>query len=118
MKETQTDESIENPLRELLGFDKELKRIRGQLKVAVAKKLDLEEKIEEEKGKLAEIENRPDYTDVQCEEIRKRIERLNDELKTKQEHIDILKGDLTNQIMSIKEMIYKVLNKDTSWLKR
>ena len=114
MKETQTDESIENSLCELSGFDKELKRIRGQLKVAVAKKLDLEEKIEEEIGKLGEIENHPDYTDVQCEEIKKRIEILNDELKARQEHINILKGDLANQITSIKETIYKVLNKDTS----
>ena len=38
--QSQTDESIKNSLRELLGFDKELKRIRSQLKVAVAKKLD------------------------------------------------------------------------------
>ena len=37
--QTQTDESIKNSLCELLGFDKELKRIRGQLNVAVAKKL-------------------------------------------------------------------------------
>ena len=114
MKETQTNESIENPLHELLGFDKELKRIRGQLKVAVSKKLDLGEKIEKEKGKLAEIENHPDYTDVQCEDIRKRTERLNDELKARQEHFGLLKGDLMNQTTSIKEMIAKVLNKDTS----
>ena len=67
---SQTDESIENSLHELSGYDKELKRMRGQLKVVVAKKLDLEEGIEKEKEKLAEIENHPDYTDVQCEEIR------------------------------------------------
>ena len=73
--QSQTDESIENSLRELPGFDNKLKRIRGQLKVAVAKKLDLEEEIEKEKEKLAEIENPVEYTDVQCEEIRNRIRR-------------------------------------------
>ena len=81
--------------------------------MAVSKKLDLKEKIVEEKGKLAEIENHPDYTDVQRKEIRNRIAKLNDELKARQENIDLLKGDLTNQITSIKETIAKVLNKDT-----
>ena len=112
--QSQTDESIENSLRELLGFDKELKRIRGQLKVAVTKKLDLEEDIEKQKEKLAEIENSQEYGDDQCEEIRNRIKRLNDELKARQEHIDLLKGELTSQITSIKETIAKVLDKDTS----
>ena len=112
--QTQTEESIKNYLHELLGLNKQLRRIRGQLKVAVAKKLDLEEKIEEEKGKLAGIENHPDYTDVQRKEFRNRIKELNDDLKVRQEHIDLLKGDLSNQTTSIKEMIAKVLNKDTS----
>ena len=76
----QTDESIENPLCELLGFDKELKKIRGQLKVSAAKKPNLKEKILEEKEKLAENENYPEYTGDQREEIRNRITRLNDEL--------------------------------------
>ena len=112
--QSQTDESIENSLRELLGFDKELKRIRGQLKVAVTKKLDLEEDIKKQKEKLAEIENSQEYDDDQREEIRNRIKRLNDELKARQEHIHLLKGELMSQITSIKEMIAKVLDKDTS----
>ena len=112
--QSQTDESIENSLRELSGFDKELKRIRGQLKLAVAKKLDLGEEIEKEKEKLAEIENPIEYTDDQHEEIENRIKRLNDELKARQEHISLLKGELMSQIMSFKEMIAKVLYEDTS----
>ena len=44
----------------------------------------------------------------------KRIAKLNDELKARQESIDLLKGRLTNQITSFKEMIVKVLDKDTS----
>ena len=48
------------------------------------------------------------------EEITKRIDALNDELATRQESIDLLKGRLKNQIMSFKEMIAKVLDKDTS----
>ena len=48
------------------------------------------------------------------EDITKRIEALNDELATKQESIDLLKGRLKSQITSFKETIAKVLDKDTS----
>ena len=36
-EQTQTDDLLENPLRELLGLDKQLRTIRGSLKVEVAK---------------------------------------------------------------------------------
>ena len=48
------------------------------------------------------------------EEITKRIDALNDELATRQESIDLLKGRLKNQITSFKETIAKVLDEDTS----
>ena len=46
--QTQTDDLFEHPLRELLGLDKQLRSIRGSLKVEVAKKVELEEHIAEE----------------------------------------------------------------------
>ena len=48
------------------------------------------------------------------ENITKRIDDLNDELKVRQESINLLKGRLKNQITSFKETIAKVLDKDTS----
>ena len=48
------------------------------------------------------------------EDITKPIDALNDELATRQESIDLLKGRLKNQIMSFQETIAKVLDKDTS----
>ena len=42
--QSQTDELFEHPLRDLLGLDKQLRSIRGSLKVEVAKKLELEER--------------------------------------------------------------------------
>ena len=48
------------------------------------------------------------------EDITKQIDALNDELATRQESIDLLKGRLKNQIMSFHETIAKVLDKDTS----
>ena len=48
------------------------------------------------------------------EDITKRIDDLNENLKVRQESIDLLKGRLKNQITSFKETIAKVLDKDTS----
>ena len=53
-------------------------------------------------------------TRIMREDITKRIDDLNDELKVRQESIDLLKGRLKNQITSFKETIAKVLDKDTS----
>ena len=47
------------------------------------------------------------------EDITKRIDDLNEDLKVRQESIDLLKGRLKNQITSFKETIAKVLDKDT-----
>ena len=51
-EQTQTDDLLENPLGELLGLDKQLRSIKGSLKVEVAKKVDLEEHIAKEHRKL------------------------------------------------------------------
>ena len=48
------------------------------------------------------------------EDITNRIDDLNEDLKVRQESIDLLKGRLKNQITSFKEKIAKVLDKDTS----
>ena len=75
----------------------------------------MEEHIAKEYRKLDEFREYPgEYDDAMKEEITKQIDALNDELATRQESIDLLKGRLKNQIMSFKETIAKVLDKDTS----
>ena len=54
-EQTQTDDLLENRLPELLGLDKQLRTIRGSLKVEVAKKVQLEEHIAKERRKLEEF---------------------------------------------------------------
>ena len=46
--QTDTEDLFENPSHELLGLDKQLRTIRGSLKVEVAKKVELEEHITKE----------------------------------------------------------------------
>ena len=47
--QTDTEDLFEHPLQELLGLDKQLRSIRGSLKVEVAKKVELEEDITKER---------------------------------------------------------------------
>ena len=111
----QTDDLLEYPLCKLLGLDKQLRSIRGSLKVEVAKKVQLEEHIAKEHRKLEEFRKCPGvYDDSMKEDITKRIDALNDELAIRQESISLLKGRLRSQITSFKETIAKVLDKDTS----
>ena len=113
--QTDTEDLFERPLRGLLGLDKQLRTIRGSLKVEVAIKVELEEHIAKEQRKLEEFREYPGvYDDAMKQDISKRIDALNDELATRQESIDLLKGRLKNQITSFKETIAKVLDKDTS----
>ena len=51
IKDVQTDgeDLFKHPLRKLLGLDKQLRSIRGSLKVEVAKKVQLEEHITKER---------------------------------------------------------------------
>ena len=77
--------------------------------------VQLEEHIKKEQRKLKEFREYPRvYDDAMKEDITKRIDDLNNELKVRQESIDILKGKLRSQITSFKETIAKVLDKDTS----
>ena len=113
--QTDTEDLFENPLCEFLGLDKQLRTIRGSLKVQVAKKVELEKHITKERQKLEEFREYPGvYDDAMKEDITKRIDALNDELATRQKSINLLKGRLKDQITSFKETIAKVLDKDTS----
>ena len=102
------------PMHELKGLDKQLRSIRGLLKVEVAKKAELQQCNNWKKSKLVEIRDNPKYDDGIQEDIRKQITKLNENLSVRLKSTDLLKGRLTNQIMSFKEMIAKMLDKDVS----
>ena len=75
----------------------------------------MEEHIKKEHRKLEEFREYPGvYDDAMKEDITKRIDAQNDELKIRQKSIDLLKGRLKNKITSFHETIAKVLDKDTS----
>ena len=73
------------------------------------------EHIAKERQKLEEFRKYPgEYDDTMREHITKQIDALNDELVTRQESINLLKGRLKSQITSFKETIAEILDKDTS----
>ena len=94
------------PLRELEGLDKQLRTIKGSLKVAIAKRVDLKARIEHEERKLNEIQD-PSYSDDQRNMIEDRIKKLRDELNERNEEINILKDEASKQINQIRGSITK-----------
>ena len=118
-KDTSFIESSERdkllPLRELEGLDKQLRTIKGSLKVAIAKRVDLEAHIKHEERKLNEIQD-PEYSDDLRNRIEDRIGKLRGELTERNKEIDILKGEASKQINQIKESITKFLDKETGTL--
>ena len=103
------------PLRELEGLDKQLRTIKGSLKVAIAKRIDLEGHIKLEERKLSEVQD-PKYSDDQRDMIEGRIDKLRGELNERNKEIDILKGEASKQINQIRESITKFLDKETGTL--
>ena len=103
------------PLRELEGLDKQLRTIKGSLKVAIAKRMDLEGRIKHEERKLNEIQD-PKYSDDQRDMIEGRINKLRGELTERNKEIDILKGEASKQINQIRGSITKFLDKETGTL--
>ena len=103
------------PLRELEGLDKQLRTIKGSLKVAIAKRIDLEGHIKLEERKLSEVQD-PKYSDDQRDMIEGRINKLRGELNERNKEIDILKGEASKQINQIRESITKFLDKKAGTL--
>ena len=96
-------------------MDKRLRTIKGSLKVAIAKRVDLKARIEHEERKLSEVQD-PTYSDDQRNMIEDRIRKLRGELTERNKEIDILKGEASKQINQIKESITKFLDKETGTL--
>ena len=103
------------PLRELEGLDKQLRTIKGSLKVGIAKRIDLEGRIKHEERKLSEVQD-PAYSDDQRDMIEGRINKLRGELTERNKEIDILKGEASKQINQIRGSITKFLDKKTGTL--
>ena len=89
--------------------------IKGSLKVAIAKHVDLKVRIEHEERKLNTIQD-PTHSDDQRSMIEDIIKKLRDEINERNKEIDILIGEASKQINQIRESITKFLDKETGTL--
>ena len=103
-------------LRELEGLDRELRMKSSSLKSAIAKAMAKQVDIDKENRKLEEMANDKTYSDEQREDVRARLQRFQDEQKTINDQIRILKGRYSNQIYRIRESVMKFLDKETGTL--
>ena len=103
------------PLRELKRLNKQLRTIKGSLKVAIAKCIDLEGHIKLEERKLSEVQD-PKYSDDLRNRIEDRLRKLRGELNERNKEIDILKDEASKQFNQTRESITKFLDKETGTL--
>ena len=85
------------------------------MKVAIAKHIDLEDRIKHEERKLSEVQD-PTYSDDQITMTEDRMRKLRDEFNERNEEINILKGEASKQINQIRGLITKFLDKETGML--
>ena len=105
-------------MREMLGLDKALQRVQGELANNLGKLTLIGDHIEREEQKLKDIKNDSSYTIEQKREIEKRLERLKEEHSTRLELASQNKRELQSQYARIWQTIEKVLDSDTSLKER
>jgi hypothetical protein len=104
------------PMRELMGLDKALRRIQGELKNNMAKLSELDKHIDKESTKLQQLADDPLLSDDDKEAsramIQERVKSLKEELASQN------KKQLSSQFARIRQTIEKVLDGDTSFVEK
>ena len=95
-------------MREMLGLDKALQRVEGELANNLRKLTSIKEHIEREQQKLRDVKNDPSYTDEQRKEVQARLERLKEEHSARLELVSQNKNELQGQYARIRQTIEKV----------
>ena len=99
-------------MREFLGIDKALTRIKGELENNASKLTELDVELKRNKDKLAEVENDEVTSESVKQRIRDRIVSLNKERKAKLEILSQNKKELASQFARIRKTVEKILNED------
>lgn len=99
-------------LREFLGIDKALTRIKGELENNASKLTAIDDHLEKERGKLAEVEGDESISDDVRQRIRDRIADLKEERKARLEILSQNKKALASQFARIRQTVEKILDGD------
>ena len=98
-------------IREFLGIDKALTRIKGELENNAGKLTEIDEHITREQKKLKEIEDSPDLREHE-QRVRGVIADLQEERSARLEIISQNRKELSSQFSRIKQTIEKILDED------
>ena len=101
-------------MREILGIDRALESIQGELFNNTSKLAEINKHIKRNTQKLKEVENDSSYTDEQRQLYRDRLDDLNTEKQAKLEILSQNWKNLQTQVGRIKQTLEKVVDKDAS----
>ena len=100
-------------MREFLGIDKALTRIKGELANNVGKLTEIDAHLIRENNKLAEIRDSPDLQ-VHEERVKKIIAGLREERNARLEIVSQNRKELASQFSRIRQTVEKILDGDLS----
>ena len=100
-------------MREFLGIDKALARIKGELVNNAGKLTEIDAHLAREQGKLEEIEDSPDLQ-VHEERVKAKIADLKEERAARLELLSQNRKELASQFSRIRQTIEKILDEDMS----
>ena len=103
----------ELPMRELLGLDKALQRIEGEIINGTSKLSEIETHIAKEHKKLGEAD-----TDHQRQRIKERLEQLKEEYDVRLESLSQIKEKLSSQFARIRQTVDKIADGDRTLKER
>ena len=93
----ETSQNTDLDMREMLGLDKALQRVQGELTNNLGKLTSINEHVEHEEQKLKYIKNDPSYRDEQRREVETRLERLKEEHSARLELVSQKKRELQSR---------------------
>ena len=99
-------------MREFLGIDEALTRIKGELENSASKLSKIDEHLEIEQKKLAEVKGDESISDETRKRIKKRIADLKKERSVRLEILSQNKQELASQFSRIRQTVEKILDED------
>ena len=118
VKTREASQNTDLDMREILGIDKALQSIQGELLNNASKLTEIDKRIKRDTKKLQEVENDPTYTNEQRQLYRDRLDDLNTEKQARLEILSRNRKNLQTQVARIKQTLEKILDKGTSLAER
>ena len=118
IKTREVSQNTNFDMQEILGIDKALQSIQGELLNNTSKLTEIDKRIKRDTNKLEDVEKDPTYTDEQRQLYKDRLDDLNTEKQARLEILSQNRKDLQTQVTRIRQTLEKVLDKYASLAER